>query len=119
MDSQALARTRSALVVQALPGIALHLILSVVGGVLVFLVRLAAAGCGESGRQCNFAAIGIGQNSLVFVVPAIWMLTATVAVVCAASRGRPANRVIAGGTVATVAYLLGVAGLTLLGAYVF
>jgi hypothetical protein len=119
MDSRASARTRGALVVQALPGIVLHLILSVVGGLVVFLLRLAATGCGEGGRQCDFTVIGIGQNSLVFVVPAIWMLTATVAVVCAASRGRPANRVIAGGTVATVAYLLGVAGLTLLGAYVF
>ncbi|WP_402841281.1 hypothetical protein [Microbacterium sp. GXS0129] len=118
MDSRASARTRGALVVQALPGIVLHLILSVVGGLVVFLLRLAAAGCGESGRQCNFAAIGIGQNSLVFVVPAIWALTAAAALVSAASSGKPANRVIARGVVATGVYLLVAAGLTLLGLYV-
>ena len=118
MDSRASARTRTALVVQALPGIALHLILSVVGGILVFFLRLAATGCGETGRQCDFTVIGIGQNSLIFVVPAIWVLTAAAAVVSAASSGKPANRVIAGGAVATAVYLLVAAGLTLFGAYV-
>ncbi len=118
MDSRASARTRGALVVQALPGIVLHLILSVVGGLVVFLLRLAATGCGEGGRQCDFTVIGIGQNSVVFVVPAIWVLTAVAAVVSAASSGKPANRLIVGGVVATVVYLLVAAGLTLLGLYV-
>lgn len=105
-------------VAAVLPGIFLHLIISAVAGLVVYFMRFAAAGCGETGRVCNFVVIGLGQNYLVYIVPAIWVLTAAAAMSYAAIQRRSAQRIVVIGIIASVIYLLIAAALTLVGAYV-
>ena len=85
-------------------------------GLIAFMSRVMAAGCGETGRHCNFAVIGLAQNPLIVAVPTLWAATIAWALVCVA-RGRRADRVLWLGGAAIGLYLVLAVVLTCLGSY--
>ncbi len=80
-------RRRLGTALTAVPGIVLHLLLSLAAALAIQLSGMAAAGCGAE-RACAFTLIDVAANGIQPTLLTIWALTALVALVRALRSGR-------------------------------